>query len=171
MLSYTMWSLQGILQAGLSSLEGLGQGGQFWSSVDLSQLLKLLQMLTSIFPIQWYWNHWPAELSQVSKEILCSFSVDGDLNKPLCSIHPFRAFGLPLATEEQYNCCSFILYWSYFNAFPILGLMQIISSSSFFFFGKEIIVVWGSPKQGTKTSKSAIIIKGARKSFTLIMHS
>lgn len=47
--------------------------------------------------------------------------------------------------------------------------MQIVVF--FFFFGKEIIVVCGSPKQGTKASKSAIIIKSTCKSFTLIIHS
>lgn len=46
--------------------------------------------------------------------------------------------------------------------------MQIVV---FFFLGKEIIVVCGSPKQGTKTSKLAIIIKSTCKSFTLIIHS
>lgn len=48
--------------------------------------------------------------------------------------------------------------------------MQFVSFSSFFFV-KEIIVVCGSPKQGTKTSKSAITIKSTCKSFTLIIHS
>lgn len=47
--------------------------------------------------------------------------------------------------------------------------MQFVSFSSFFV--KEIIVVCGSPKQGTKTSKSAITIKSTCKSFTLIIHS
>lgn len=107
--------------------------------------------------------------SQASKEMLCSFSHDGDFNKSLRSIlseHPDYPWqqrtDIIVAVSFYIEMTStHFLYLAYANCFFL----------SFFPLGKEIIVVCGSPKQGTKTSKSAIIIKSTCKSFTLIIHS
>ena len=90
-------------------------------------------------------------------------SPDGDLYKSQCFIlsdHPWQRRSNIIVAISFYieTTSTHFLYWVYANCV-------------FFFLGKEIIVVCGSPKQGTKTSKLAIIIKSTCKSFTLIIHS
>jgi len=151
------------VQVGLSSLEGLGRGGQPSSCIDLLPVIEVVANAYLHFPHSKILKSLVCRIweSGFQRDVVLLFSWWWFIQVPMR--HPFRS---PLATEEQYNCCNFILYWNDFNTFSVPGLCKLC-----FFFGKEIIVVCGSPKQGTKTSKSAIIIKSTCKSFTLIIHS
>lgn len=149
--------LFGRLRARRAALESYWSVAGYWSCC---------KCLLPFFP---FTDHWSAELRvRVPKDGRAVFSWWRFKHIPV--LHPSRARGLPLATEEQYNCWNFISYWDNFNTFPILGLFKKILKNNFWT-GKGITVVWRNPKHDTKTSKPSVLRKISCKSFTLIIHS
>ena len=154
------------MQVGLSSLEGSGRGGQLSSCIDLLPVIEVVANAYLHFPHSVILKSLVCRIkSLASKEMLCYFPLDGDLYKSQCIIlsdHPW---------QRRSNIIVAISFYIEMTSTHFLYQLYANCVGFFFFFCKEIIVVCGSPKQGTKTSKSAMIIKSTCKSFTLIIHS
>lgn len=137
------------------------RSGSFLAVLICCWLLKLLQTLPPFSHSVILKSLVCRIKSSVSKRDVVLLSLDGDLYKSQCII---------LSDHPWQRRSNIIVAVSFYIEMTSTHFLYQLYANCVFFFGKEIIVVCGSPKQGTKTSKSAIIIKSTCKSFTLIIH-